>query len=139
MAHCYYTTYLMLGVPTLGHTHLHRLAQEVASALRAWATMIADRKIGDCQMHDRIGNNNSFSAWVSFPDPHHPFDCPEPWSWLHKAEEVDLPEHRTRDFERRPWRHDKVLTAEPYGDPMIAVNRKPYSRIVPQSDEQLCE
>lgn len=79
-----------------------------------------------------------FCAWVSFPDPHHPFDCPEPWSWLHKPEAVDLPPHRIRDFQGRPWWHRAALENEP-GDPKNAEVRKAYSRIQPQSDEQLRE
>ncbi|MEM7438915.1 MAG: sulfatase-like hydrolase/transferase [Pseudomonadota bacterium] len=78
-------------------------------------------------------------SWVSFPDPHHPFDCPEPWSRLHPPAEVDLPVHRERSFEGRPWWHEAVLTAEPTGDRAGAEIRKAYSRIPPQSDDQLRE
>ncbi len=95
----------------------------------------ADRAI-DWLKEDR---SEPFCAWVSFPDPHHPFDCPEPWSYLHKPEDVDLPEHRTRDFENRPWWHEKVLTAEPTGSKEGAEIRKAYSRIPEQTDEQLRE
>lgn len=80
-----------------------------------------------------------FCAWVSFPDPHHPFDCPEPWSRLHDPEDVDLPRHRERVFEGRPWWHEAVLTAQPAGDPEKAEIRKNYSRIPQQTDEQLRE
>ncbi len=80
-----------------------------------------------------------FCAWVSFPDPHHPFDCPEPWSHLHKPEDVDLPKHRERTFEGRPWWHEQVLTAEPTGNKEGAEIRKAYSRIPEQTDEQLRE
>jgi len=80
-----------------------------------------------------------FCAWVSFPDPHHPFDAPEPWSSLHRPEEVDLPEHRERSFEGRPWWHEQVLTAEPAGEAKHADIRKQYSRIAAQPDAQLRE
>jgi arylsulfatase A-like enzyme len=80
-----------------------------------------------------------FCTWVSFPDPHHPFDCPLPWSKLHPPEEVDLPEHRQRDFDDRPWWHEAVLTSEPAGKKEHAEIRKQYSRIPPQTDEQLRE
>jgi arylsulfatase A-like enzyme len=80
-----------------------------------------------------------FCTWVSFPDPHHPFDCPLPWSKLHAPEEVDLPEHRQRDFDNRPWWHEAVLTSEPTGKKEHAEIRKQYSRITPQTDEQLRE
>ena len=99
-------------------------------------TWTADRAI------DWLKNNNDdkpFLTWISFPDPHHPFDAPEPWSHLHKPEEVDLPKHRKRSFEGRPWWHEVVLTAEPTGDKKGAEIRKAYSRIPEQTDEQLRE
>ena len=80
-----------------------------------------------------------FCAWVSFPDPHHPFDCPVPWSELHAPEDVDLPEHRQRDLDDRPWWHEAVLTSEPSGKKEHAEIRKQYSRITEQTDEQLRE
>lgn len=79
-----------------------------------------------------------FCAWVSFPDPHHPFDCPEPWSRLHDPAEVDLPANRTRTFAGRPWWHEAAMTGEP-GDAKFAEVRKQYSRIAEQSDAQLRE
>lgn len=103
----------------------------------AWhnSTWTADRAIDWLKReHDQ-----PFCAWVSFPDPHHPFDCPEPWSRLHDPADVDLPAHRRRTFEGRPWWHEKVLIAEPGGDPAAAELRKSYSRIPEQTDEQLRE
>lgn len=79
-----------------------------------------------------------FATWVSFPDPHHPFDCPEPWSHLHDPAQVDLPGNRTRNFEGKPWWHKAALENEP-GDKKFAEVRKAYSRIVPQTDAQLRE
>ncbi|MEO0793065.1 MAG: sulfatase-like hydrolase/transferase, partial [Pseudomonadota bacterium] len=61
------------------------------------------------------------------------------WSRLHDPSEVDLPEHRARTFDGRPWWHEKVLTAEPAGEKKHAEIRKGYSRISEQSDEQLRE
>ena len=83
--------------------------------------------------------DDPFCTWISFPDPHHPFDCPEPWSRLHDPAEVDLPKHRERSFEGRPWWHEEVLTAEPAGPKQNAETRKAYSRIAEQTDEQLRE
>ena len=104
----------------------------------AWhnSTWTADRAI-EWLKHGRSGK--PFCAWVSFPDPHHPFDAPEPWSRLHNPEDVDLPEHRARDFSGRPWWHEAVLTNEPTGPKKNAELRKSYSRIKPQSDGQLRE
>lgn len=80
-----------------------------------------------------------FCTWISFPDPHHPFDCPEPWSKLHDPADVDLPEHRTRNLENRPWWHKAALENEPQGSDYAVEVRKSYSRIPPQSDAQLRE
>lgn len=104
----------------------------------AWhnSTWTADRAIDWLR---RAGRERPFCAWVSFPDPHHPFDCPEPWSRLHDPADVDLPSHRAREFVGRPWWHEKVLSAEPGGTPESAEIRKSYSRISEQTDGQLRE
>ena len=101
------------------------------------STWTADRAISWLQEDGR--GDEPFCAWVSFPDPHHPFDAPEPWSHLHDPKDVDLPPHRKRNFEGRPWWHEQVLTAEPTGSKKNAETRKKYSRIPEQTDEQLAE
>ena len=101
------------------------------------STWTGDRAIS--WINEASRNDGPFCAWISFPDPHHPFDAPEPWSYLHDPAEVDLPENRTRDFDCRPWWHEKVLTAEPAGPKQNAETRKAYSRIELQSDKQLRE
>lgn len=87
----------------------------------------------------RHGRNEDkpFCAWVSFVDPHHPFDCPEPWSRLHDPAEVDLPRHRTRDLDNRPWWHRAAVENTPKGDAAEVAVRSTYSRIDPQSDDEL--
>ncbi len=86
----------------------------------------------------RRKGDEPFCAWVSLPDPHHPFDCPEPWSRLHHPDEVDLPAHRTRDLDRRPWWHKATLEGEPaMPDPEAVAWRKHGSRVPPLSDAQL--
>ena len=97
----------------------------------------ADRAI-DWMTHGR-DRDKPFCAWVSFVDPHHPFDCPEPWSKLHDPAEVDLPKHRTRDLDRRPWWHRAAVENRPKGSDAEVAVRSTYSRIEPQSDDQLRE
>lgn len=102
----------------------------------AWhnTTWTADRAI---EWLSRAGRGRPFCAWVSFPDPHHPFDCPEPWSRLHDPAQVDLPPNRVRSLDGRPWWHRAVLEGDPAGPADTAAVRKSFSRLPPQSDEQL--
>jgi arylsulfatase A-like enzyme len=101
----------------------------------AWhnSTWTADRAI------DFIGQDHDkpFCLWVSFPDPHHPFDAPDPWAQLHRPEDVDLPVHRRRQLEARPWWHKAALESEiPEEHREI---REKYSRMPEVSDEHLRE
>jgi arylsulfatase A-like enzyme len=78
-----------------------------------------------------------FCLWASFPDPHHPFDCPVPWSLLHPPETVDLPEHRTLDLDRRPWWHRASLESTPQIREDLRKMREEYSRVTAWTDAQL--
>ena len=99
------------------------------------STWIGDRTI------DFLNNNknNKFCAWVSFPDPHHPFDAPDPWSRMHHPDEVDLPAERTLDLGRRPWWHRQSLEGKPQIVSHLRKIREEYSRIPVHSDRQLRE
>ena len=99
----------------------------------AWhnSTWTAERAIERLR-HGRRADE-PFCSWVSFPDPHHPFDAPEPFSRLHDPAKVDLPEHRTLSFDGKPWWHEAVPTAEPTGSKESAEARKAYSRIPPRA------
>lgn len=99
------------------------------------SSWIGDRTI------DFIKNNrkNPFCVWASFPDPHHPFDAPEPWSRLHHPDEVDLPPERKLDLERRPWWHRQSLEGKPQIVEHLRKIREQYSRIPVHTDQQLRE
>lgn len=106
----------------------------------AWhhSTWVTDQSLK--YLHTREDKTKPFCAWVSFPDPHHPFDCPEPWSRLHTLDEVDLPEHREMDLDRRPWWHRASLEGVPQlTDPLFKKFREQGTRIPEQTDEQLRE
>jgi arylsulfatase A-like enzyme len=108
----------------------------------AWhnSTWVGDRAVEYLRAKGRdhrAGRSRPFCAWVSFADPHHPFDAPAPWCYLHRPEEIDLPLHRSRDLECRPWWHRAALENEPQG-PNRKV-REEYSRMPPQNDVQLRE
>jgi arylsulfatase A-like enzyme len=101
----------------------------------AWhnSTWVGDRTIAWLNGH----RDETFACWASFPDPHHPFDCPVPWSLLHDPDEVELPEHRTLDLERRPWWHRASLEGRPKIREDLREIREKYSRIPEVSDLQL--
>jgi arylsulfatase A-like enzyme len=113
-------------------------AQTWHSALpAAWhgSTWTADRTIAWLRARDAA---RPFCLWMSFGDPHHPFDCPAPWSYLYRPEEMALPAHRTPDLERRPWWHKAALAGVPQlADPAMRRFRTEGSRMPPQSDLQL--
>lgn len=116
-------------------------AQTWNSALPvAWhtSTWVGERAIS--WLRARQGRPEPFCAWVSFPDPHHPFDCPEPWNLMYDPKDMVLPRHRLRDFDRRPWWHKAQLEGKPQlADPAMLKFRAEGSRVPDQSDAQLAE
>ena len=84
--------------------------------------------------------NEPFCSWISFPDPHHPFDCPIPWSTMYNIDEVDLPKEGNKDLNARPWWHKASLESEPnLADPQLKFFRAKLSRSEDQSEIQLRE
>ncbi|MDH5453999.1 MAG: sulfatase-like hydrolase/transferase [Paracoccaceae bacterium] len=67
---------------------------------------VTDRSID--WLRRNAASDQPFCMWVSYPDPHHPFDCPAPWNRLYDPSEVDLPEHRSLDLDCRPWWHQAL-------------------------------
>lgn len=101
-------------------------------------TWVTERTLAFIDGHG--GGDRPFCLWASYPDPHHPFDCPEPWSRLHRADEVDISRLHVRDLDRRPWWHRETLEREPAGRSELHRRlRREYSRIGPQTDRQLAE
>jgi arylsulfatase A-like enzyme len=104
----------------------------------AWhnSTWIADRTIDFMRGH----KEEAFCVWASFPDPHHPFDAPAPWCYLHHPDEVELPAHREMDLDRRPWWHRAALEGTPkMADERLRRFREKSSRTPHQSEKQLRE
>ncbi|WP_417227805.1 sulfatase-like hydrolase/transferase [Amphritea sp.] len=101
-------------------------------------TWVADRTID--YIKDAAKSDQPFCMWASIPDPHHPFDAPAPWCYMHHPDEVDIPEHRTRDFDKRPWWHRASVETDPKGGTAESRRvRREFSRIDPQTDQQLRE
>lgn len=97
------------------------------------STWVAERSIDFMRQR----GDRPFCLWASFPDPHHPFDAPVPWSLLHDPDEVDLPAHRELDLDRRPWWHRAALEGTPAGDATSRQVRETYSRIPALGEQQL--
>lgn len=105
----------------------------------AWhnSTWVGDRTIARLNAVAKM--DEPFLIWASFPDPHHPFDCPLPWSLLHDPKNVDLPKHRSLDLDRRPWWHRATLEGKPDIREDMAEFRTKFSRVGELSDDQLRE
>jgi arylsulfatase A-like enzyme len=103
----------------------------------AWhnSTWVGDRTIA--LLNAVADKDVPFCIWASFPDPHHPFDCPLPWSLLHNPKDVDLPKHRELDLDRRPWWHRATLEGKPDIRPDMAEFRTRFSRVPVLTDDQL--
>lgn len=98
------------------------------------STWIGDRSIEYLREH----RHGPFCLWASFPDPHHPFDAPEPWCWLHDRSDVDLPRHPEPDLERRPWWHRASLEGKPQmANAELRAFREKSSRTPRQSEGQM--
>lgn len=109
------------------------------------STWVADRTI---DYLDNRRTDDPFLLWMSFPDPHSPFDCPAPWCFLHHPDDVDLPNVRDLDVGNRPWWHRANLEIpDVFADPRLSslkavrerLSKKPpgYSRLAPTDDSQL--
>jgi arylsulfatase A-like enzyme len=120
--------------PETGAFQTHNSGLPVAWHTSTW---VADRAIGWLRGRDA---SRPFCAWISFPDPHRPYDCPAPWNRRYDPKDVALPRHRTRDFERRPWWHKASMEAPPaLRDPEFHQWRAEGSRVPPQTDAQLAQ
>ena len=50
-----------------------------------------------------------FFSWVSFVDPHHPFDPPEPYSSMYDPAKMPLPVRRENEFADKPEHFTRML------------------------------
>ena len=102
----------------------------------AWhnSTWIGNRTIDYLRLH----RDSPFCLWASFPDPHHPFDAPDPWCYMHHPDEVELPVHGELDLERRPWWHRAALEGTPkMANQRLRAFREKSSRTPKQSEAQM--
>lgn len=126
--------YRARGTPDVSAAQTHHSLLPTAYHNSTW---VADRAIE--LLNARRHTDQPFCAWVSFPDPHHPFDAPEPWGRLYEPQAMKLPVHRVRDFERRPWWHRAAMETQPAMAGEMGRVRREYSRMGPHTDQQLGE
>lgn len=85
----------------------------------------------------RYADEDPFKLWVSFPDPHHPFDPPSPWDRMYDPDDLDLPKQRDLDLGRRSWWHSASLTGTPQTSEEFREIRENLSRQKRLTDRQL--
>lgn len=61
-------------------------------------TWVADRTIAALERW----RDDRFLLWASFPDPHHPFDPPAPWSTRFDPRDVTLPRRDAAELDHKP-------------------------------------
>jgi arylsulfatase A-like enzyme len=98
------------------------------------STWLGDRATSYIEDHD---GDDPFALWVSFPDPHHPFDAPDPYGRMYDPADVNLPFHYQLDLDRRPWWHEASLTSKPQTTAEFQAIRENLSRQKQVTEEQL--
>jgi arylsulfatase A-like enzyme len=117
--------------PTSGAQQTH-----VADLPLPWHTSswLGDRASNFIMDHD---GDAPFALWVSFPDPHHPFDAPEPYGRMYDPADIDIPKHHDLDLSRRPWWHEASLTGSPKTTEEFRAIREQLSRQKNLTEKQL--
>lgn len=104
----------------------------------AWhpTSWVADRTI---EFLTRQGPKRPFCVWASIPDPHHPFDCPVPWAYLHAPQSVERPIAENPDA-GRPWWHAAARDGSPaLADAEMLRFRRSKSRMPTLQPEQAAQ
>lgn len=107
----------------------------------AWhnATWVADRAIENI----RQSKGSPFCHWISFADPHPPFDAPNPWCFMYRPENITLPKHLELTTDDRPWWHSASI-AQPnriYDDERMNDDKRHvgFTRLAPSDPTQIQE
>jgi arylsulfatase A-like enzyme len=84
--------------------------------------------------------NHPFFLWFSIPDPHVPFQAPEPYASMYPPETVDMPEFREHEMENKPAAQQidsKVMCADTVTEPTIREVRSIYYGMNTYIDDEL--
>jgi arylsulfatase len=63
-------------------------------------------------LEEAAESDEAFFEWCSFPDPHHPFGVPEPWSSKYDLEDIELPVRRDGELDDIPPHYEKAFEDE---------------------------
>jgi len=53
-------------------------------------------------LEEEANNDSPFFLWCSFPDPHHPYAAPEPWSEMYDPKIIEIKERKEGELEELP-------------------------------------
>lgn len=84
--------------------------------------------------------NMPFFLWFSIPDPHVPFQTPEPYASMYPPETVDMPEFREHEMENKPAAQQidsKVMCADKVTEQTIREIRSIYYGMNTYIDDEL--
>jgi arylsulfatase A-like enzyme len=112
----HYARYLFRDGRARGLDRLRRMQPEAAGgawdATQAWRNQLAEEDHPTTWISDRAIEwlrrvDRPFFAWVSFPDPHHPFDPPHPWHDRYAPADMlaVLPPAHPEEFDGKPDFH----------------------------------
>ncbi len=126
--------------------HKTRLEPDIGAAL-AWNSALppvwhTSSWTGDKAIElIKDSDDQPFCLWVSFPDPHPPFDCPSPWSTMHHPDEVRLPPNLNSSLDGKPWWHKKAAEypTRIYDDERVPddKNKAGLTRLAPSSETEI--
>jgi len=80
-------------------------------------TWITDRVLDYLKTHDR---EKPFFMWLSYVDPHHPFNPPKPYDTMYNPKDMPLPVYQEGEHEKRNESFKKIYHGE---------GKKPHERV----------
>ncbi|MGH7896025.1 MAG: sulfatase family protein [Candidatus Binatia bacterium] len=128
----HYARYLFRDGRERGVERLRLMQPEAAGAAwdhtQTWKSQLPEEDHPTTWIADRTiewlgGVDRPFFAWVSFPDPHHPFDPPRPWCDRYQPADMRqvLPPAHPEEFDRKPMFH-RIWTTGFRGTPLEWAN-----------------
>ncbi|MGE3911896.1 MAG: sulfatase, partial [Chloroflexota bacterium] len=86
------------------------------------------------------GDAQPFLAWLSFPDPHEPYQAAEPYASWHDPDTITMPPWRSDEFENKPERQQvfhELFRFQEMPDRRFREVRAMYYGMIQQLDDQI--